>query len=137
MNLGLGKSHGIDSKELKLSRTDLSVSVRSKLRKQAGEIPLDALSSGEKQMISLLGKVYLYPKDKLVLIDEPELSLSMDWQRKILLDILDAPLCKQLIAITHSPFVFENELEPFARALTTRIDPEAVDLFDDGDISDE
>jgi energy-coupling factor transporter ATP-binding protein EcfA2 len=139
VNLGWDKSYGLDAKELKLSRTDLSVSVRSKIRKKGkgDDIPLDALSSGEKQLISLLGKIYLYPKEKIVLIDEPELSLSMDWQRKILLDILDAPLCKQMIAITHSPFVFENALEPFAQALTTRIDPEAVDLFDDEDVADE
>lgn len=111
---------GADDKELKLSRTDLSVSVWSKSVKV--RIPLDSLSSGEKQMISLLGKLYLYPQDKLVLIDEPELSLSMDWQRKILLDVIGAPLCKQMIAITHSPFVFENALDPFARALSVKID---------------
>ena len=111
---------GSDDKELRWSRADLSVRVYRKGDKRR-RIPLDALSSGEKQMISLMGKLYLYPKEKLVLIDEPELSLSMDWQRKILLDILDAPLSKQMIAITHSPFVFENELEPFARPLEITI----------------
>jgi predicted ATP-dependent endonuclease of OLD family len=68
-------------------------------------------------MISLFAKMYLYPGRKIVLIDEPELSLSIDWQRDILVDVLSAPLCTQLIAITHSPFVFDNELDPFARAL--------------------
>jgi predicted ATP-dependent endonuclease of OLD family len=68
-------------------------------------------------MISLFAKMFLYPRRKIVLIDEPELSLSIDWQRDILVDVLSAPLCSQLIAITHSPFVFDNELEPFARGL--------------------
>ncbi len=104
-----------DGKHLKLNRNDLSVSVES----VAGgrQIPLDALSSGEKQMISLFAKLYLYQNQKLVLIDEPELSLSIEWQRSILVDVLNAPLCRQIVAITHSPFVFENELEPFARSL--------------------
>lgn len=108
-----------DDKELRLDRASLEVSVRSKLRDH--EIPLDALSSGEKQMISLFARLYLYPNNKLVLIDEPELSLSLDWQRKILPDILNASLCKQVIAITHSPFIFDNELDVFAKAIQVEI----------------
>lgn len=113
---------GSDNKELKLSRTDLSVYLESKASRR--RIPLNSLSSGEKQMISLLGKLYLYPNNKIILIDEPELSLSMDWQRKILVDIMNAPLCKQMVAITHSPFVFENDLDPFAKSLSMSIDLE-------------
>jgi predicted ATPase len=104
-----------DAKELYVDKTDLSVSVNSK--KFGTNITLDALSSGEKQMISLFAKMYLYPKKKIVLIDEPELSLSLDWQREILVDVLTAPSCAQIIAITHSPFVFDNPLEPFAKTL--------------------
>jgi predicted ATPase len=107
-----------DGKVLKLNRTNLRVRVESV--PEGRRISLDALSSGEKQMISLFAKMYLYPGRKVVLIDEPELSLSIDWQRDILVDVLSAPLCGQLIAITHSPFVFDNELEPFARALKVR-----------------
>ena len=108
-----------DDKELRLNRASLEVSVWSKLRDN--EIPLDALSSGEKQMISLFARLYLYPNKKLVLIDEPELSLSLDWQRKILPDILSASLCQQVIAITHSPFIFDNELDVFAKAIQVEI----------------
>jgi len=109
----------LDGKVLKLDRASLEVSVwRSKPDR---EIPLDALSSGEKQMISLFARLYLYPKEKLVLIDEPELSLSIDWQRKILPDILNSSICKQVVAITHSPFIFDNELDAFAKALRIEI----------------
>jgi predicted ATPase len=107
--------HTVDGKVLKLNRSNLRVRVESV--PEGRRISLDALSSGEKQMISLFAKMYLYPGQKVVLIDEPELSLSIDWQREILVDVLSAPLCGQLIAITHSPFVFDNELEPFTRAL--------------------
>jgi len=72
-------------------------------------------------MISLFARLYLYPKKKIFLIDEPELSLSLDWQRKILVDVINAPSCMQVIAITHSPFVFDNALEPFAKALQLEV----------------
>lgn len=111
----------IDSKKLLLDITDLSVTVLS--LPHDTPITLDALSSGEKQMISLFAKLYLYPKKKIVLIDEPELSLSLDWQREILIDVLLSPQCEQVMAITHSPFVFDNSLEPFARSISLKVEP--------------
>ncbi|WP_210168746.1 AAA family ATPase, partial [Aureimonas sp. N4] len=108
-----------DGKELVLNRRNLNVQVVSTALNR--KVPLDSLSSGEKQMISMFAKLYLYNKEKIVLIDEPELSLSIDWQRNIILDILRSSRCKQVVAITHSPFVFDNELEPFARTMLTKI----------------
>jgi predicted ATP-binding protein involved in virulence len=105
----------VDGKQLRLNRKNLSVHVESV--PEGRKITLDALSSGEKQMISLFAKLFLYEGPKIVLIDEPELSLSIDWQRQILVDVMNAPLCRQVIAITHSPFVFDNDLEPFAKSL--------------------
>lgn len=81
-------------------------------------IPLSQLSSGEKQIVSILAKLYLYENAKFILIDEPELSLSIAWQRRILPDMLNSESVCQLLAITHSPFVFDNELDPFAGSLT-------------------
>ena len=116
----------VDAKALKVNRNDLSVYVESIPARTP--ISLDALSSGEKQMVSLFARMYLYPKKKIVLIDEPELSLSIDWQRGILIDVLLSPHCEQVVAITHSPFVFDNALEQFARTLDLdsiqRLDPE-------------
>ncbi|QWP75788.1 AAA family ATPase [Lysobacter sp. K5869] len=80
-------------------------------------IPLSQLSSGEKQIVSILAKLYLYERQKLVLVDEPELSLSIEWQRRILPDMLRSGSVCQLLAITHSPFVFDNELDPYAGTL--------------------
>ncbi|MGR9505055.1 AAA family ATPase [Rhizobium leguminosarum] len=114
----------VDSKELKLNRRNLKIHVESV--PWGRKIQLDALSSGEKQMISLFAKLYLYSGEKVILVDEPELSLSIDWQRHILIDVLRSPYCKQIIAITHSPFVFDNELEPYARALKVKVDEEAL-----------
>jgi len=108
-----------DGKALTLNRKDLKVAVSSFATGK--ELHFDALSSGEKQMISLFAKLFLYPKQKLILIDEPELSLSLEWQRQILVDIINAPQCIQLVAITHSPFTFDNVLDPFARSLTSSL----------------
>lgn len=81
-------------------------------------LPLSALSSGEKQIVSVFARLYLDAgKHYIILIDEPELSLSMEWQQKFLPDVLCAPSCTQLIAITHSPFTFDNELDSFAGSL--------------------
>nr|WP_238271865.1 AAA family ATPase [Methylobacterium cerastii] len=49
-----------------------------------GEIELDDLSSGEKQLVFLLcSAVIARSKKTIILIDEPELSLNYKWQRLI------------------------------------------------------
>lgn len=123
-----------DGKLLSLDRRTFKVSVSS--ISEGRQIPLDSLSSGEKQMISLFAKMYLYPNKKIVLIDEPELSLSIEWQQKILLDIFKAETCAQLIAITHSPFIFDNELEPLAAPLKITIE-KVKEMQGDNDDSEE
>lgn len=82
------------------------------------EIRLSDLSSGEKQIVSLFSHLHLSPHDKFfVIIDEPELSLSVPWQRRFLADIRNSGFCAGLVAATHSPFVYENELERFAHSM--------------------
>ncbi len=81
-------------------------------------ISLQNLSSGEKQIVSLFSHLYLSGGEKyFVLIDEPELSLSVDWQRKFLADIRNADFCSGLVAVTHSPFIYDNELRAYAHGL--------------------
>ncbi|ACB51364.1 putative ATP/GTP-binding protein [Crocosphaera subtropica ATCC 51142] len=82
-------------------------------------IELNHLSSGEKQIISLFSKVYLEAEEDFILIiDEPELSISVEWQQMLLPDIMKSGKCKRLIAATHSPFIFDNELDHCAYALS-------------------
>jgi predicted ATPase len=79
--------------------------------KKGCTISLDWLSSGEKQIISIFSHLYLSsPKKCAILIDEPELSISIEWQKKLLPDILKNPKCQFLVAATHSPFIFDEEL---------------------------
>ena len=83
------------------------------------KIHLSKLSSGEKQIISMFSKIYLSSSKKrfMVLFDEPELSLSMKWQKILLPDIMNSGKCDFLLAVTHSPFIFDNELDKYAVGL--------------------
>lgn len=81
-------------------------------------IRLEDLSSGEKQIVSLFSHLYLSPQTNyFVMIDEPELSLSVPWQRKFLVDICRGDFCQGLIAVTHSPFIYDNDLVQYVHGL--------------------
>ncbi|CAH0998013.1 hypothetical protein EMA8858_04148 [Emticicia aquatica] len=86
------------------------------------KVELNKLSSGEKQIISLFSKIYLeFSKKYLVLFDEPELSLSIEWQKQLLPDIVNSEKCKFLLSVTHSPFIFKNKLDKFAVGMNSYI----------------
>lgn len=78
------------------------------------EVLLDQLSSGEKQIVSIFSQVYLdIDKKYILLLDEPELSLSIFWQKNLLPDIIKSERCQFLLAVTHSPFIFGEELKQY------------------------
>jgi predicted ATPase len=82
------------------------------------EIELSMLSSGEKQIVSLFSHIYLSSVPQFfVIIDEPELSLSVPWQKRFLPDILASRRCDSLVAVTHSPFIFDNALDAHVHSL--------------------
>jgi len=70
-------------------------------------ISSDKLSAGEKQMLSFLCYNAFY-KDTAIFIDEPELSLHIDWQRLLLPTLLDQGTGNQFFIATHSPFIFSG-----------------------------
>lgn len=81
-------------------------------------IRLSDLSSGEKQIVSLFSHLYLSGYTRFfVLIDEPELSLSVPWQRRFLTDIRNGEFCRGVVAATHSPFIYDNELRCHTHSL--------------------
>lgn len=79
-------------------------------------MPLSKLSSGEKQIVALFFHLYLEDTRPYVIIDEPEISLSLRWQEEILKDILDADVTGLIVA-THSPFIIGQRLKPFAHGI--------------------
>lgn len=70
-------------------------------------IPLYKLSSGEKQLLLILLKVFLMEEQPYILLmDEPEISLHIEWQYKLFEEIRHLnPHC-QIITSTHSPSLF-------------------------------
>jgi energy-coupling factor transporter ATP-binding protein EcfA2 len=60
------------------------------------------LSSGEKHLLVLLVAA-LSAGESLLLIDEPELSLNVDWQRALVPTLRELNASSQLIMATHSP----------------------------------
>lgn len=89
----------------------------------SGEISLKNLSSGEKQILSLFSKLYLNSNDNnIILFDEPELSLSLIWQKKLIPDIINSNRCGFIMAITHSPFIFDNDFNKNTRDIKEYID---------------
>lgn len=99
---------------------DISVDVLTKNKetdaseeKSLGKM-LNTLSSGEKQIVSIFSKLYLREENKeyqfFVLIDEPELSLSVPWQKKLISDMEKGTCCEGIIAVTHSPFIFDSPM---------------------------
>lgn len=71
-------------------------------------VPWPALSRGEKTLLALFLIVFLNRDGALFVLDEPDLSLHMEWQKMILPALLKlAPTCQFLVA-THSPFLVMN-----------------------------
>ncbi len=72
-----------------------------------------ALSSGERQILTMIYAASQMREQDIVLIDEPEIYLHVDWQRKLLEKISQQLGKKQIIACTHSPVVgadYEDEI---------------------------
>lgn len=95
-----------------------SFKIQSAFESRNQEINPGDLSSGEKQIVSLFSHLYLSKhKSFYVLIDEPELSLSVPWQRRFLTDIYEGTHCVGLVAVTHSPFIYDNYLRSYAHSM--------------------
>lgn len=79
-----------------------------------GEVPLDALSSGEQHELVLIYELLFKVSDKaLILIDEPELSLHVAWQKRFISDLQEIQRLRPLTILiaTHSPQIINNRLD--------------------------
>ena len=98
-------------------------------KKHDKEIPIDSLSTGEKQIV--FRGAYLLKNQKIlnggiVLIDEPELSMHPLWQEKILdyyrnLFKTDDKQNVQMIIATHSEYVIKSALKDNENVLVIKL----------------
>ena len=109
----------LTGKELVYDNLAFEISIKQMTKgKPPQTILMRMLSSGEKQIVSLFSHIYFSGQSGyFVVIDEPELSLSVPWQKRFLPDIIATDKCEGLIAVTHSPFIFENQLDPFTHSI--------------------
>ena len=71
-------------------------------------IDIQDLSSGERQLIYIFLKLINSSKKTIFLMDEPEISLHLEWQEILISEIMKiSPHC-QLIIVTHSPAIVMN-----------------------------
>ncbi len=85
-----GKTLTLSSNELQVALTD------------GRSLPISGLSSGEKHLIKIL-LAAMTAGPNTVLIDEPELSMHIDWQRVFVRTVLSLNNSSQLVLATHSP----------------------------------
>ena len=111
-------SEYISDKQFLYNSSTFDFSIVARERPDKDKIELADLSSGEKQIVSLFSHLYLSGTSKFfVLIDEPELSLSVPWQRRFLTDIRKGHFCAGVVAVTHSPFIYDNSLKQYASSI--------------------
>lgn len=68
-----------------------------------------SLSSGERQVVFIFLKIINGSVDNsLILMDEPEISLHLSWQEKLLTEITKVNDSSQIIIVTHSPAMVMN-----------------------------
>ena len=73
---------------------------------------LGSLSSGERQVLTMLfSATRMSGATGMFLIDEPELSLHVDWQRIILAELMAQAGGRQIVACTHSPEVGADHMD--------------------------
>lgn len=87
-----GKQLGLTDSELQIHLTDGRI------------LPIAQLSSGEKHLIKIL-LTSMTAGPHSMLIDEPELSLHLDWQRSFVETVRSLNPFSQLILASHSPEV--------------------------------
>ena len=73
----------------------------------AASISSDVFSAGEKQMLSFLCYNAFY-HSSIVFIDEPELSLHVDWQKQLFPTLFSQKKNNQFFIATHSPFIYSR-----------------------------
>ena len=74
-------------------------------------LSLNDLSSGEQEILVLFYKLLFESDVNLLLIDEPEISLHIAWQKELLDDfqnVVNINPKMQMIIATHSPQIISN-----------------------------
>ncbi|MDD2882980.1 MAG: AAA family ATPase, partial [Rhodoferax sp.] len=88
----------IDNKRLQILNDKVFVGVDGR------ELPVSDLSSGERHILTFLTLVLFQGRQRnFLIIDEPEISLNIKWQRELMGLLHDLAPNTQIIVASHSP----------------------------------
>lgn len=84
-------------------------SILVKFRHSTETHRIDSLSSGEKHLLVLLTIFIIEGRErKLLMIDEPEISLNIKWQRRLMPLLSELAPNAQIIVASHSPSIAKS-----------------------------
>ena len=99
------------------------------------EFDITGLSSGEKQLfLRALSLKFLDVNNSVILIDEPEISLHPQWQRKIIDVYKSIGENNQLIIATHSPHIVGSVKSENLRVMTK--DTDGIKIINNDNLSE-
>ena len=111
----LNERYKITKKVIKIDRGQIKITANNK------EIPLEYLSSGEKNDFMMFSQLIFRYENCVVLLDEPEISLHIEWQERLINDILN--ICStnnlQVIIATHSPNIIGEHIDLISKRIDT------------------
>lgn len=91
-------SYLIDKKKLQILNDKVFVAVDGR------ELPVSDLSSGERHILTFLTLVLFQGRQRnFLIIDEPEISLNIKWQRELMGLLHNLAPNTQIIVASHSP----------------------------------
>lgn len=106
-------------------QSGIKIGARINFGDAANAVNSDSLSAGEKQLLSFVCYNAFY-KDSIFIIDEPELSLHVDWQRQLFSILRSQHQSNQFIFATHSPFIYSKYPEKEITLVPDRGDEDFV-----------
>ncbi|VEJ54962.1 AAA family ATPase [Pragia fontium] len=95
---------------------------------------IKVMSSGERQLLTMLYAASRMSKDAIVLIDEPEISLHIDWQEELLENMLSQLSGRQIIICTHSPSIatgYEDKMIPISPQFVSSLNGKVSSEFEE------
>ena len=127
----------LDNKEL-----SYSINKNRKMSKVGLKFPdsswssIGVMSSGERQLLTMLYAVNKMSGNSSVLIDEPELSLHIDWQEDLLGKMMDQLGDRQIIVCTHSPSI-ASDFEEYMKEIKPIFKDSNFSEFDKNELDEE
>lgn len=103
-------SHLSNGKKLEINSDEIYVSINDK------KLSLSELSSGEKHIFTFLSLVNIIGNSRdFLIIDEPEISLNVNWQRELLSLLKEIAPKTQIIVASHSPLIAKNYISSLVK----------------------